>query len=236
MDEGLPVACLACPPEPPGVAWIRLFAVASGYQLAPCWDVLWRSTEEEAIKAGVSQAAALCIQTWLSGLLTASGFDRTDSVDFLSWAPRPLPDVQVPDDVTFRTLLPTDLTTVVQVDNLAFEPIWHHSLEAVSAALAQSSYSTVLIVDGSVIAYQISTASAHGGHLARLAVLPSHQGKGLATALVIDVLRHFRDRGYPRVTVNTQGNNQRSHRLYQKLGFEATGQSFPVYLKQLSAI
>lgn len=234
MDEGLPVACLACPPEPPGVAWIRLFAVASGYQLAPSWDKLWRSTEAEAAAAGATVAAALCIPGWLPNLLTSSGFNPTDSVDFLSWSPRPLANDELPDGVSRRPLLPTDLTAVLRVDNLAFELIWRHSLEALSAALAQSSYSTVLIKDDAIVAYQISTASAHGGHLARLAVLPSHQGEGLATALVADVLRHFRDRGYPRVTVNTQGNNRRSHALYRRLGFEPSGQSFPVFIREIA--
>jgi ribosomal protein S18 acetylase RimI-like enzyme len=235
MDQGLPVACLACPPEPPGVTWVRLFALASGYQLAASWEILWRSAEAEAIKVGARYAAALCLQAWLPDLLVDSGFAQTDSVDFLSWAPGSVPNAELPDGVTRRTLLPTDLTTVLNVDNRAFEPIWRHSLEALSAALAQSTYSTVVVTHGSVIGYQISTASSHGGHLARLAVLPSHQGRGLATALVVDVLRHFRDRGLPRVTVNTQGKNQDSHALYGKLGFEPTGQSFPVYLKNLPA-
>lgn len=233
MDEGLPVACLACPPEPPGVAWIRLFAVASGYQLQGSWEHLWTAVQAEAVDLGISQAAALCIPPWLPDMLTTSGFEAADSVDFLSWDPQPTPATPANAARMVRPLLPTDLTDVLHVDNQAFQPIWRHSLEALSAALAQSAFATVLTEDRKVVGYQISTASAHGGHLARLAVLPSYQGQGLATALVIGVLNHFRDRGYPRVTVNTQGRNDRSHALYRRLGFEATGQSFPVYLKSL---
>ena len=32
-DGGLPLCALGCPPDPPQVAWIRVFAVASGVSL-----------------------------------------------------------------------------------------------------------------------------------------------------------------------------------------------------------
>ena len=68
-----------------------------------------------------------------------------------------------------------------------------------------------------------------GGHLARLAVRPDAQRKGIGTALVRDMLWQFERRGAERVTVNTQEDNQASLTLYQKAGFELTGESYPVF-------
>jgi ribosomal protein S18 acetylase RimI-like enzyme len=235
MDEGLPVACLACPPDPPGVAWIRLFALASGYDLQSSWAFLWDAIQPQALDAGATQVAALCLPEWLPALLTSSGFAEVDSVEFMAWTPGELPAPPALEGIERRALLPTDLAAVLQVDNEAFDPIWRHSLEALNKALTQAAYATILLDGSSVIGYQISTASAHGGHLARLAVLPSRQGMGAATALLIDALTHFRNRGLPRVTVNTQGNNQPSHALYRKVGFEATGQAFPIYQRSLTS-
>jgi ribosomal protein S18 acetylase RimI-like enzyme len=70
-----------------------------------------------------------------------------------------------------------------------------------------------------------------GGHLARLAVLPAYQGRGVGYALVNDLLRQFVFRGIFRVTVNTQADNHASLRLYENMGFQRTGESYPVYMK-----
>lgn len=227
-DGGLPIACLACPPDPPQVAWIRLFAVASGYDLATTWSLLWRQGKSRLEALGAASCAALAIPVWLPSLLEESGFEKTDSVVFLEWAAGdPPPDGGKRLGTT--PLLETDLRGVASLDRRAFHPLWQHSSESLALALAQSAYATVVRVDGEIAGYQISTASAHGGHLARLAVDPPHQGQGIASALVGDVLRHFRELGLLRVTVNTQGANARGQSLYERLGFERTGQSFPVF-------
>lgn len=231
-DQGLPLACLACPPDPPQAAWIRLFAVASGYDLATSWALLWAQTKPRLEALGADSCAALAIPVWLPELLEESGFVQTDSVVFLEWdAGGPAPDGN--GELEFSPLLKTDLAAVAGLDQQAFEPLWQHSLESLTLALGQSSYARVLRLGEQIAAYQISTASAHGGHLARLAVDPPHQGQGIASALVADVLRHFRDRGHPRVTVNTQGANERGQSLYERLGFVRTGQSFAVYQLRL---
>jgi ribosomal protein S18 acetylase RimI-like enzyme len=59
------------------------------------------------------------------------------------------------------------------------------------------------------------------------------QGKGLARALVEDLLVFARSKNSQRVTVNTQDNNQPSLGLYKKLGFKPTGERFPVFHRSL---
>jgi ribosomal protein S18 acetylase RimI-like enzyme len=69
-----------------------------------------------------------------------------------------------------------------------------------------------------------------GGHLARLAVKTTMQGKGIGYLLVHQLLSQFSKQGIKHVTVNTQQNNVASLGLYSKAGFTVTGESYRVYL------
>jgi ribosomal-protein-alanine N-acetyltransferase len=138
--------------------------------------------------------------------------------------PYPFPGVSI------RPMLPEDLPSVCELDKLAFEPLWHNSLEGLRSAYHQSAWSTVAELDGKLAGYQISTGMPLSGHLARLAVLPEHQGHGIGYAIVQELLMHFRKERAWRVTVNTQDDNHSSLTLYEKAGFRRTGEVFPVYI------
>jgi ribosomal protein S18 acetylase RimI-like enzyme len=227
-ESGLPVGCVACPPDPPGVAWIRVFASASGYLVKDVWSTLWENVVDMAGEFDITHAAALGLHPWMEPLLAGAGFTEDNAVLFLAWDGA-LPD-RVPDEATeLRDLAPQDIQAVAAVDHRAFQPIWRHSAHALQLALDQSSYARVALVNGEIAGYQISTATAFGAHLARLAVDPDAQHQGLGRTLVTDVLHTFSAHGYGRVTVNTQGDNLASQALYMHLGFQETGQVFPVF-------
>ena len=97
----------------------------------------------------------------------------------------------------------------------------------------QSAAATVALEDDQVVGYQLSTAGPMGGHLARLAVLPHLQGKGLGYALVYHVLDEFTRRGVEHVTVNTQSDNHASQSLYHKSGFWNANEIYQVYQTDL---
>jgi ribosomal protein S18 acetylase RimI-like enzyme len=227
-ERGLPVGCLACPPDPPGVAWIRVFGSASGYQLEEVWSALWDHVIESAGSMGIERAAALSLHSWLESLLTDCGFVQDNAVLFMAWDAG-LPDLPQTPDVKLRDLAPSDIEEVALLDHRAFQPIWRHSPHALHLALEQSSYARVALIDDEIVGYQLCTASAFGAHLARLAVDPGVQHRGLGRLLVADVLHTFTERGYGRVTVNTQADNLSSQALYKHLGFKETGQVFPVF-------
>ncbi len=227
-EHGLPVGCMACPPDPPGVAWIRVFASASGYKLEDVWSALWERVVAEASYFGIEHVAALSLHPWMGPLLTDSDFVQDNAVIFMAWETG-LPPQHPHSAAELRDLAPSDVEAVAAVDHRAFQPIWRHSPRALHLALEQSSYARVAVIGGQIVGYQICTATAFGAHLARLAVDPDVQHQGLGRVLVADVLRTFSDRGYGRVTVNTQADNLTSQALYKHLGFQETGQVFPVF-------
>lgn len=228
LSGGKPMGALACPPDPPGVCWLRFFAAAHDVKPGALWDKLWPGASAAAAADGIETACVLLLSRWLTPFLVRSGFAETNAVVFLEWRTGPFP-VLAPIQGTLRPMLTSDLHAVAEIDRRAFDGIWRISNASISAAMRQGAYATVIEAEGRMAAYQISTASALGAHLARLAVDPASQGQGLATALVGDVLREFVRRGQDRLTVNTQEDNGRSRRLYRRLGFRETGDIFPVY-------
>ena len=224
-------AIFACPPDPANVAWVRLFAVSDDEEdAAGIWQLLLGESRRQIPPSSQCQLASLTMADWYTDLLEGSGFTTPQEIVVLDWERNLPPPVATSSAVTIRHMEPSDLTEVIQVDNLAFAPLWQISRESLTLAYRQSSISTVAIIKNQIIGYQISTASADNGHLARLAIHPYAQRHHIAYALVRDMFTHFLRMGMPRVSVNTQGDNSASLALYQKLGFVLTGDRFPVYL------
>jgi ribosomal-protein-alanine N-acetyltransferase len=221
------ISCMVCPLSLHDAAWIRIFSVSAHYDPREMWERLWPIVVEELRQEGCKTIAALVVYPWLEPLLLQSKFKQTNTVIFLEWlANSSPPNPQFPGEL--RGLRPSDIEALIDLDQRAFRGIWSNSKDELREAFKQANISTVLEVEGQCIGYQISTASAWGAHLARLAVDPDWQGKGIGNAIVSDLMWKVRKRGYYRLTVNTQEDNQRSLTLYQRLGFMITGDRYPV--------
>ena len=122
-----------------------------------------------------------------------------------------------------------DMDSIAQIDQASFPPLWQISAEYLKTAFQQASLATVAEYQGRLTAFQISTATSIGGHLARLAVDPAFHGRGIGYALLEDLMHQFVRHGAQTLTVNTQENNSASLALYKKAGFEFTGEKYPVY-------
>ena len=74
LEEGSDVmAALACPQDPPGIAWIRLFACASPLEETRAWPALWETARNEIALQGNALAAAIALQPWFEDLLADTG-------------------------------------------------------------------------------------------------------------------------------------------------------------------
>lgn len=226
-----PLAALACPPDPPGIAWIRVFAVSPQINENETWQILWHAAQEQLTRDGFTGiVAAIPLYSWFLDILDSSEFCHTHDVVLLSWVSTNIPPDRELPTIKIRYMYFQDLPEVQLVDEAAFLPLWHYSRGTLKLALQNSILATVAEQDGQIIGYQISTAThIAGGHLARLAVLPEYQGLGIGYILVRDVLVQLTQRGFSMITVNTQHNNLASLTLYDKIGFCRTRESYPVY-------
>ncbi len=224
------IGLLAAPPDPPDVAWVRLFALAGDESPQRVWRALWPPAQVALIARGTQSAAGLSLDGWMDPLYTEAGFEHTHHVVVLT-RPRPATPSSSPtrSDLNIRRAGPEDTPAIMAADLAAFAAPWQISPRVIQAALTQADYLTVAESAGQVVGYQLTTPNGSGGHLARLAVLPGWQGRGLGRALVTDLTAHYDRLGARLLTVNTQDTNTTSLAVYQHAGFELNGVRFPVF-------
>ncbi len=211
-----------------GFASLSLIRNLSG---PSAWSPLWDAARRELTSYAGATVAAITTQHWFESILIESGFASTQHIEMLEWKRQTPKSYPVPPGITLRPMIFDDLSRVVEVDASAFEPLWQNSLSALSKAFSQAAYASVAENESGFVGYQLSTGNPFGVHLARLAVRPEAQGRGIASALIADLMAHvYLDESLSRITVNTQSNNNSSLALYEKIGFRRTGEQYPVYI------
>jgi [ribosomal protein S18]-alanine N-acetyltransferase len=229
-QEGRLKAALACPPDPKGIYWIRLFVCSYlPVQQSEVWHILFSKAFQQVHSSDHALFAALPLSEWFEELLTSSDFYHQQDIVVLEWDGILPAHLLMPSGVTISTMQMEDLNAVQQVDELSFAPLWQNSLESLRLAFKQSLYATVARYQGRIIGYQISTKTPLGVHLARLAVHPELRRLKIGYALVHDLQTASRQQGWRIVSVNTQSDNSASLALYQRLGFIRTGEKIPVF-------
>jgi ribosomal-protein-alanine N-acetyltransferase len=233
--KGVLVGALACPPDPPGVAWLRLFVFDGAGDEKNIWQSLWEAASSELSRENDVTAAAIVMAKWMLPLLEGSGFSTRQQLVMLEKNDGEIsaPAVHGP-GISVRPMLTRDLEIVSEVDAAAFAPLWQNSRSDLSRAHSMAYLAAVAELGGRVVGYHISTRNSIGIHLARLAVLPELQGRGIGHALLNDLLLQAERRNIHRFTVNTQSDNAASLTIYRKLGFIEQVERYPVYRQQLS--
>lgn len=232
-DERRITAALACPQDPPGIAWLRLFVYASPLSGPEAWSPLWEAVCAEIQSQGGATLGVISLYGWLQNILRENNFQLKQNIIMLEWFNQPVELSPMPAGVTIRRMATDDLGQIVETDVSAFAPLWRNSYNALQTALSLALFATVAEKDGQIIGYQLSTPNPLGAHLARLTVRKEAQGLGVGRALLNDLLIQARKHGLGRLTVNTQDDNAASLALYQKTGFMRTGEQFPVFVYEL---
>jgi ribosomal-protein-alanine N-acetyltransferase len=220
-------ALLACPDESP-VAWMRVATLDDGLDVGKWLDLALPPVLNRLRHLGSQTLAWMDYGGWAGPHLEARGFDPLTEVVTLAKFDRNLPDVS---DAAahLRPMSRTDIPAVVAVDRSAFTPHWWQSEDTVRRQATASAHFVVAEVAGKVVGYAEAVLRLPSAHLNRIAVHPTHQGKGIGALLLQGALRALWHQGAELVTLNTQSDNRFSQRLYRRFGFEATGDSVTVW-------
>jgi ribosomal-protein-alanine N-acetyltransferase len=232
-NQGQIISALACPPDPPSIAWVRLFVNSGKLSLEQSWQMLWDAARLDLAHKQGFMVAAIVLQDWYHSLLINSGFTSRQSIVMLERDVQAPVEISLPAGFSIRAMLQYDLPAVAEVDAAAFEPLWQNSLPSLERAYPQAVLATVVESHGQVLGYQLSTRNPLGAHLARLAVRPELQGRGVGRALVADLIQQAERHAMYHLTVNTQSDNSSSLALYRRIGFRETGERYPVYHLQV---
>jgi len=227
-ERGQITAALACPVEAMGIAWVRLFVYAGRWTAENSWNMLWNTAQQEIIRAGGAKVAAIAMQPWFQNVLVASGFENRQGIVMLEWQYQPWASSDA-QGIRIRKMDAADLPEVERTDAAAFPPLWQNPLDTLHRGFNQSLYATVAEDEHGIVGYQISTGGHARAHLARLAVHPFMQGRGVGRAIISDLFKAMYQYGIPRLSVNTQSDNHVSLSLYKRMGFLLTGEQYPVY-------
>ncbi|NDJ52071.1 MAG: GNAT family N-acetyltransferase [Chloroflexi bacterium] len=214
------------------VAWLRFAMPANPFGVDRQLDMLWEALLSQLQADGVQRVAFLTSDRWAEAIARRWGFDRLTQIVTLVRVASDLPAAP-PTPFSTIDVRRRDIEQISAVDATAFEALWQYSAETLDVAAREAATFTAISDGERFLGYQLSTRYINSAHLARLAVRPDQQGRGLGKVLVAQMLNFFAQRGIDEVTVNTQADNERSLRLYKKMGFNQKGRGVPVYILTL---
>lgn len=220
LDEQRIKALLAATPESSTVAWLRFFHAERNGKHLQYFNALLPQVKTVLQDLGVHNIFSLAPYDWLERLLGGEGFLPADKIVTLQCNFAGPISSRTNPDLIIREMTERDLAAVEAIDLAAFEPVWQLKRASLEKTYHLSAWNSIAILDGQITGYQMSTNAFDTAHLARLAVDPRWQGRGIGHNLVKDMLETFSAIGVSTFSVNTQASNSQSLSLYHSLGFE----------------
>src|SRR5690349_7873288 len=127
LEEGARiVAVLACPEDPPGVSWIRLFGYLPHLSGDLAWQALWDVARADISSSQGTQVAAIVVKNWFQKFLLSSGFSVKQNIVLLELRNENFKSFPRPEGVTIRHMLKDDIEAVTRLDRQAFGEFWHN--------------------------------------------------------------------------------------------------------------
>ena len=193
---------------------------------------------DAALPALHTQAATglvcLAADDWLIDALSTAGFVQVDQVISYvrsGFQPPPL----TPQPAALRLAGPADAETVLALNAAAFAPFWRLDDDTLLSWLLTADRAVLALADGRPAGFALTADRGSEGpaHLIRIAIHPAAQGRGIGRQMVADAIAHAHDIGATGLALNTQASNSASRRVYESLGFQATGAALAVLMYPL---
>ncbi|MGB4596026.1 MAG: GNAT family N-acetyltransferase [Anaerolineaceae bacterium] len=224
-DEILAILCTAR--EDPAAGWIRFFHCLRDGNHRVYFDQLLAETIVEHRSNATQSLFSTGTMEWFANLLRSAGFRMDTKVVTLAKLIRNTTAPVL--SLSIRNMEISDFKNVLAVDNLAFSPEWRLDQASLEHTFSHSAIATVGVKSNQVVAYSMTNAFFGSAHLERLAVHPTFWGQRLGGQMLEDLNFRCAEHGINQVTVNTQVNNERSLALYQRDGFQTSGEAIPIY-------
>ncbi len=211
-----------------GTTWVRVLAVDNAVDAQPVLDSLWNALREQCIALNIHVVGFLVINHWVLNHLPLLNFKYDEDVVTLGRVGDQLPVIKA-HPFTIQNAYLDVLPELIAIDHSAFAAPWQMSRDEIRHSQRQAASCTVVLLDGRIIGYQVSTRHQNTAHLARLAIHPEFQGRGAGAVLLHDLIRGLLRRNVRSITLNTQRSNEQSHQLYSRFNFRPNGYDLPVW-------
>lgn len=223
------LAALSTAPEQLLVSWIRFFISLRDGLHAAYFHALLEASLEALHDGGFSKLYALGSQAWMNRLLEENRFTTTEQVVTLQIQPHLARQNRIPAGIGILPIQEADLPAILKIDRSAFPTEWQMDAVSLQKCWALSPFASKAIVDGRILGYLLTTSTLGSAHLARFAVSPESQNRGIGTALLQELMQSCQTAGIVDLTVNTQKSNSHSIHVYEKAGFSLQPGELPVY-------
>ena len=127
------------------------------------------------------------------------------------------------DEVGIEPMTIDHLDDVLRIDALVYPRPWSASLWRHELSQQFRRCYLVARLGPSVIGYAGMMLLVDEAHVASVAVDPQHQGAGVATRLVAELLARGVEAGYDDFTLEVRMSNERAQALYRRFGFVPAG-------------
>ena len=130
--------------------------------------------------------------------------------------------VAAADPVLVRPFRREDIGPVAAVEREVFSDPWPESFFAGELRVPLV-YARVAERAGALAGYSVAWLGAGEGHLGNLAAVPGARRRGVASALLEDLLREARERRIEAITLEVRVSNFAAQWLYRRFGFRLAG-------------
>jgi ribosomal-protein-alanine N-acetyltransferase len=133
-------------------------------------------------------------------------------------------DTRAVERLSVREAKSEDLEEIYRIETVCFgADAYDPSLLLLYLNLSPDTF-LVAEENGKIVGYVIGLVRKWGeGHVVSLAVHPKQRRKGVATALMKELLRRFSDKGLKAARLEVRVSNEAAIKLYEKLGFKRVG-------------
>ena len=214
------------------VATVRAVALRSKQDRERFFDLALPILETQLSRSGGRWLSFSGCADWLVQDIATRGYRLKDRVVTYGKAGLSTP---APGDrqVLVRAARGNDITQVMGLDAAAFEAFWRLNEEIISTGVRECPCFLVAELDGSLIGYLMADEWNQRVYISRIAVAPGTRRRGIGTRLIYEALILMRRRGLSEALLNTQQSNSHAQRLYEKLGFQLTGETETFWAKPL---
>lgn len=204
-------------------AWIGGFGVtwSEGSRFADYLDLLLPPLADRAYVRGARMlyySGSDLDADWLAPMFEERGFHLVSLLRSYD-----KDDFSIPDfgsrRARVRPFTPADVSGVVDVENRCFDQLWRHDATSFLDIAETYPYFVVAEDDTGIVGYQFNAVDNSAGYLVRIAVHPRAEGQGVGARLMSEAVRYFQSCRVWKIVLNTEEQNTRAHRLYERFGF-----------------
>lgn len=135
----------------------------------------------------------------------------------------PVPAADEGLDVQLVPMRRRHLRSVLRIESQVYPRPWSLSLFVSELALRSTRAYYVARVDGMVVGYSGLMVAGDDAHVTTLAVDPPWQQRGIATRLLLNIVRTAVARGARHLTLEVRVSNEPAQALYRRFGFHPAG-------------